>query len=153
MQRAVMATTIRGMNPLELLPLFTFGTLRRAERNHHYLEGTYERWLPGMVRDYGRIAAWHGWPAIAPKVGEQVAGELFFIRPEVFVETLGRCDILEEIPPGELTGRHYQRAQVVVETAAGNFTAWAYVDPPNATPADPGTAPDRDAGSGELLRS
>jgi gamma-glutamylcyclotransferase (GGCT)/AIG2-like uncharacterized protein YtfP len=122
-------TTISGMNPNEFLPLFTFGTLRRGERNHYYLEGTFERWLPGTVCDYARIVAAHGWPAIAPAAGEQVAGELFFIRPEVFIETLGRCDILEEIPPGELTGHSYQRAQVVVETSAGNFTAWAYVDP------------------------
>ena len=64
-----------------------------------------------------------------PAIGAQVAGELFFIRAEVFVETLGRCDILEDITPGELTGRYYRRTLVVVETAAGNFTAWAYVDP------------------------
>ncbi|HEY2250471.1 MAG TPA: gamma-glutamylcyclotransferase family protein [Planctomycetaceae bacterium] len=117
------------MNPFEFLPLFTFGTLRRGERNHHYLEGTYERWLPGTLRDYSRIVAPHGWPAIAPAIGSEVAGDLFFMRQQDFVETLGRCDILEELPPGELIGPHYQRAQVVVETAAGNFAAWAYVDP------------------------
>ena len=117
------------MNPFEFLPLFAFGTLRRGEPNHHFLEGKFERWLPGTLCDYARIIASHGFPAIAPASGTQVAGELFFIRAEVFVETLGRCDILEDIPPGELIGRFYRRAQVVVETAAGNFTAWAYVDP------------------------
>jgi gamma-glutamylcyclotransferase (GGCT)/AIG2-like uncharacterized protein YtfP len=117
------------VNPHEFLPLFAFGTLRRGQPNHHFLEGTFERWLPGTLRNYARIVAAHGFPAIAPSDGEQVVGELFFVRPEVFLETLGRCDILEEIPPGELTGRYYRRARVVVEAAAGSFTAWAYVDP------------------------
>src|SRR5579872_2072415 len=118
---------MQGMDPHELLPLFVFGTLRRGEPNHHFLEGTFERWLPGTLRGYARIVASHGFPAIAPAIGAQVAGELFFIRPEIFVETLADCDLLEEIPPGELTGRFYRRAQVVVETATGIFTAWAYV--------------------------
>jgi gamma-glutamylcyclotransferase (GGCT)/AIG2-like uncharacterized protein YtfP len=117
------------MNPNEFLPLFTFGTLRRGQPNHHFLEGTYERWLPTTLRNYARIVAAHGFPAIAPAAGEQVAGELFFVRPEVFIETLARCDILEELPPGELIGHLYRRTQVVVETADGDFTAWAYVDP------------------------
>lgn len=117
------------MNPTEFLPLFAFGTLRRGERNHGYLEGAFERWLPGTLRDYARIVASHGWPAIAPAIGEQVTGELFFIHADVFIKTLKSCDLLEEIPQGELTGRYYRREQVVVETTAGSFNAWAYVDP------------------------
>jgi gamma-glutamylcyclotransferase (GGCT)/AIG2-like uncharacterized protein YtfP len=141
------------MNPFEFLPLFTFGTLRRGEPNHHFLEGAFERWLPGTLHNYARTIATHGFPTIAPAIGEQVTGELFFIRPDVFIETLGRCDILEDLPPGELTGPYYRRAQVVVGTAAGDFTAWAYVNPTHAAPADPETGPDRDAGSGAPLRS
>jgi gamma-glutamylcyclotransferase (GGCT)/AIG2-like uncharacterized protein YtfP len=121
------------MDPFELLPLFTFGTLRRGESNHHYLAGTFARWLPGTLRDFAQFVTSHGFPAIAPSIGEHVNGELFFLRSDVFVETLGRCDILEDIPPGELTGRYYRRTQVVVETVAGDFTAWAYVDPAGAT--------------------
>jgi gamma-glutamylcyclotransferase (GGCT)/AIG2-like uncharacterized protein YtfP len=117
------------MNAFEFLPLFVFGTLRRGEPNHGYLEGRFERWLPGTLQDYERTIAGHGFPAIAPAIGQKVTGELFFIREELFPQTLKSCDLLEDIPPGELTGRYYRRAQVVVETAAGNFTAWAYVDP------------------------
>ena len=117
------------MNPIEFLPLFAFGTLRRGEPNHHFLDGAFERWLPGTLHDYERTIAPHGFPAVAPAIGEQVTGELFFFRADLFIEALGRCDILEDIPRGELIGRFYRRAQVVVATAAGNFTAWAYVDP------------------------
>ncbi len=113
----------------EQLPLFVFGTLRRGESNHHVLAGGYERWLPATLRDFRRTTAAHGFPQVTPSPGDHVTGELFFIRPRDFAETLRRCDILEDIPPGQLAGAWYQRAQVVVETAEGNFTAWAYLDP------------------------
>jgi gamma-glutamylcyclotransferase (GGCT)/AIG2-like uncharacterized protein YtfP len=117
------------MKPLDELPLFVFGTLRRGESNHHCLAGRYDRWLPATLRDFTRTAAAHGFPQIAPSPGDQVTGELFFIRPADFAETLRRCDILEDIPPGKLVGPCYQRARVVVETAEGIVAAWAYVDP------------------------
>lgn len=123
------------MNPAAELPLFVFGTLRRGEANHHYLAGNYERWLAATLADFRRTTTDHGFPGIVPSPGDQVAGELFFIRPEHFAETLKRCDILEDIIPGQLIGPYYQRAQVVVETAQGNVTAWAYVDPQARLPA------------------
>jgi gamma-glutamylcyclotransferase (GGCT)/AIG2-like uncharacterized protein YtfP len=117
------------MNPAAELPLFVFGTLRRGEDNHHYLSGAYERWLPATLRDFQRTTAAHGFPGIVHSAGDRVTGELFFLRPDRFAETLRRCDILEDLLPGQLTGPYYQRAQVVVETAEGNFSAWAYIDP------------------------
>ena len=117
------------MNPLAELPLFVFGTLRRGESNHHCLAGRYDRWLPATLRDFKRTTAAHGFPQIVPARGDHVSGELFFIRPTDFTETINGCDVLEDIPPGRLVGPYYQRAQVVVETAAGDFTAWAYIDP------------------------
>ena len=117
------------LNPSEFLPLFAFGTLRRGEENHHFLAGTFERWLPGTLRDYQRTTADHGFPAISPAPGDCVDGELFFISRDRFVETLHACDLLEDIIPGQLSGPFYRRTQVVIETSAGNFTAWAYVDP------------------------
>ena len=109
--------------------LFVFGTLRQGECNHHYLADRFERWLPATLRDFKRIVTVCGFPGVIPAPGEQVLGELFFIRPEIFVETLRCCDILEGLPPGQLTGPDYHRAEVVVETSEGNVTAWAYVDP------------------------
>ena len=117
------------MNPLTPLPLFVFGTLRRGESNHHCLAGRYDSWLPATLHDFKRTTAAHGFPQVAPSPGDRVSGELFFIRRAEFAESLHRCDILEDIPPGQLVGPYYQRAQVVVETAEGNVTAWAYIDP------------------------
>src|SRR5262245_54477340 len=117
------------MNPAAPLPLFVFGTLRRAEDNHHCLAGSYDRWLVATLCDYRRTTAAHGFPAIVPSPGDEVQGELFFIRPAEFIATLHRCDVLEDIPPGQLVGPYYQRSPVVVETAEGNFMAWAYLDP------------------------
>jgi gamma-glutamylcyclotransferase (GGCT)/AIG2-like uncharacterized protein YtfP len=119
------------MSPHDSLPcpLFTFGTLRRGESNHHFLAGRYERCLAAMLREFKRTTTEHGFPGIVPAQGETVSGELFFIREELFGETLRQCDLLEDLPPGQLVGRYYQRAQVIVETVEGDFTAWAYVDP------------------------
>ena len=117
------------MNPLDELPLFVFGTLRRGQSNHQCLAGRYDRWLPATLCEFKRTTAAHGFPQVAPSPGEQVAGELFFIRPADFHETLRACDILEDIPSGQLVGPYYQRAQVVVQTAHGNVTAWAYIAP------------------------
>jgi gamma-glutamylcyclotransferase (GGCT)/AIG2-like uncharacterized protein YtfP len=111
------------------LPLFVFGTLRRGECNHHCISNSYDRWLPATLRDFKRVVTTHGFPGIVPSPGDEVAGEAFFIRPQLFAETLKRCDILEDIPLGQLVGPYYRRAQVTVETIEGKFTAWAYVDP------------------------
>jgi gamma-glutamylcyclotransferase (GGCT)/AIG2-like uncharacterized protein YtfP len=117
------------MNGEAELPLFVFGTLRRGESNHHCLAGRYDRWLAATLCDFKRTTAAHGFPQVAPSPGDQVTGELFFINPADFPETLRRCDVLEDISPGQLVGSYYQRAQVVVETAEGNLSAWAYIDP------------------------
>lgn len=122
------------MDPNEHLPLFAFGTLRRGESNHQYLAGTYERCLTGTLRDFGKGTAAHGFPAISPAPGEFVEGDLFFIRRDLFNQTLRNCDRLEDLAPGELVGPYYRRAQVVIETDAGRFTAWAYVDPNAGVP-------------------
>src|SRR5260370_40854730 len=91
------------------LPLFVFGTLRRGECTIHCLSGSYDRWLPDTLRDFKRVLTTHGFPGIVPAPGDEVAGEMFFIRPDLSAETVRRCDILEDIPPGELVGPYYRR--------------------------------------------
>jgi gamma-glutamylcyclotransferase (GGCT)/AIG2-like uncharacterized protein YtfP len=116
------------MNDPDLLPLFTFGTLRRGEANHHYLDGNYDNWLPATLREFKRGITSHGFATVLPSAGARVAGELFFLRPDVYAETMRRCDLLEDIVPGTLRGCYYRRAKVVVQTASGDFPAWAYID-------------------------
>lgn len=113
---------------MQQLPLFVFGTLRRGEVNHRCLAGTYDRCLPATLHGFRRSVAAHGFPTIRPVAGEQVDGELFFIRPDLYDQTLRRCDVLEDLPPGELEGDYYRREPVTVETAEGKFTAWVYRD-------------------------
>lgn len=114
------------------LPLFVFGTLRRNEPNHHYLAGRYDRWLPATLSGFRQSVAAHGFPAIVRQPDDRVEGELYFISPGVYDETLRGCDTLEDIPEGELAGPYYRRAVVTVETDDGAYEAWAYIDPASA---------------------
>lgn len=105
------------------LPLFTFGTLRTGQCNHHYLAGRFERSQPAELAGYARVAEL----MIAPCTGGIVSGELFMLDLGRYDETLAGCDELEEIPPGQLKGLEYERKAVTVRTAEGLLTAWAYV--------------------------
>lgn len=107
------------------LPLFAFGTLRRGECNHHYLAGHYERVLAARLPDFARVAEL----SIARRIGADVLGELFFLKPLTYEVTLRGCDRLEELPPRELIGLEYRRLPVRVRTTAGDVIAWAYTRP------------------------
>lgn len=106
-------------------PLFTFGTLRTGHRNHHYLAGRFDRMIPAVLMGYRRLHEL----MIAPAVDDCVDGELFFLTPAICAETMAGCDLLEEIPPGQLVGHEYERKLVWVQTAEGPLQAWAYVQP------------------------
>ncbi|MEI8379081.1 MAG: gamma-glutamylcyclotransferase family protein [Planctomycetota bacterium] len=107
------------------LRLFVFGTLRRGHRNHHFLEGKYASVVPAILHGYQRLHEL----MIAPAPGGFVDGELFELTPEIYDATLAGCDVLEEIPPGQLVGHEYERRLVSVETNKGSIQAWAYVQP------------------------
>lgn len=107
------------------LPLFVFGTLRAGCENHHFLAGRFDHMTPAVLHDYERVA-----PLMIDRcAGAYVDGELYDLTPARYDETLANCDLLEEIPPGHLAGRDYERRQVQVETADGVRAAWAYVRP------------------------
>ena len=109
----------------DCLPLFVFGTLRRGECNHHYLDGRYVRVLPATLDGYRRVHRL----MIRRDPQSRVDGELYFLKPEGYDATLRGCDDLEEIPPGQLVGDDYRRLRVTVATPEGKFAAWAYVHP------------------------
>lgn len=107
------------------IPLFVFGTLRRGEPNHHYLDGFYDRMLPAVLPGYVRVAPL----MIAERDGAEVIGEVYFLTESRYDRTLAGCDELEEIPPGMLIGHEYERRLVRITTAEGSMDAWAYVRP------------------------
>lgn len=110
------------------LPLFAFGTLRRGKANHEILAAAVDRCLPATLRDFRRAVAPHGFPAIVRCPHARVEGELFFIRADAYDDTLSRCDVLEDLLPGQLQGQYYRRMEVTVETAEGEHVAWVYAD-------------------------
>lgn len=105
------------------LTLFVFGTLRRGERNHHYLHGFYDRVLPAVLTGYARVAPL----MIAPCPGGEVIGELYFLTESRAARTLAECDELEELVPGTLVGKEYERRCVCVVADGVTVEAWAYV--------------------------
>ena len=113
------------MNTDDRLPLFAFGTLRRGRVNHHCLDGRYARMVPARLPDYTNVS----FLMVDKAPGSSVGGELFFLRPEVYTTTVAMCDRLEDIPPGTTRGVYYERRRVRVQTAEGDFDAWAYVRP------------------------
>ncbi len=104
-------------------PLFVFGTLRRGEPNHGCLAERYDHCQPATLCGFSKRHPL----MIVPDPAGVVSGELFDLTPHRYEEALALCDELEEIPPGQLRGSEYQRVQVLVDTAAGERRAWAYV--------------------------
>jgi gamma-glutamylcyclotransferase (GGCT)/AIG2-like uncharacterized protein YtfP len=111
--------------PDDRLPLFTFGTLRRGEVNHHHLAGRYERVLFARLLDYAIVAPL----MIDRSPGSRVPGELFFLRSGSYAATMADCDELEGVTPRQSRYATYERKQVTVLTAHGSVQAWAYVRP------------------------
>jgi gamma-glutamylcyclotransferase (GGCT)/AIG2-like uncharacterized protein YtfP len=114
------------------LPLFVFGTLRRDERNHHYLAGAFDGVQPAMLSGFCRVETL----MIARQPDSAVQGELFDLTPATYARTLQGCDHLEEIPVGELVGHEYRRIPVRVQSANHEVIAWAYVRPDAEPDAD-----------------
>ena len=107
------------------LPLFVFGTLRYGECNHHLLEGNYERMVSAELPGFSRI---HPLMIVLDE-DDTVEGELYFIDPLNYEETIQSCDRLEGISPGKTAGENYRRIRTPVETEEGAITAWVYVHP------------------------
>ena len=119
--------------PPKQLPLFVYGTLRQGESNHDWhLGGRFLQVIPARLAEHVRRVGHHGYFVVLPEAGAQVEGELFFLDPAQYAETMQRCDRLEEIPPGALAGAWYARRVVTVEAGTETHQAWVYLQADSA---------------------
>lgn len=112
--------------------LFVYGTLMRsaaASRLGRDMRARLENsatWL-GEATTAGRLFALGRYPAlIGPASGDDtVHGEVYRLGDAAAV--FRWLDLYEDIPPGQLRGREYERIEQPVTLAGGNMqTAWIY---------------------------
>lgn len=105
--------------------LFVYGTLRRDCKS-----GAHATYLAGAefidrARINGKLFRVSYYPALVlDESSDWVTGEVYQLASP---EQLARLDAYEECTYPALSGQEYQRVQVQVKTAAGNYlSAWVY---------------------------
>lgn len=113
--------------PQEQLPVFVYGTLRPGEKNHRrYLGGRTTRIVPAVARGELRFVSGEGYPCVTPGEGI-VKGELIFLAPDRYEETLHRLDELEEYDEGSEEKSVYLRRRAAVTLPDGSSAeGWIY---------------------------
>ncbi len=111
----------------ERLPVFVYGTLRPGEENYPaFLGGRTELILPATIRGRLFYVADGGYPYLEAG-GGIVRGELIFLAPALYAETLRRLDELEEYDPADEARSIYLRRRAAVLPNGGEETvAWVY---------------------------
>lgn len=111
----------------EQLPVFVYGTLRPGEKNYrHYLAGRTVSEVPASAAGQLYFVADGGYPYLVPGEG-RVVGELVYLAPERYEQTLQKLDALEEYVPGDETHSVYLRRRALVHLPDGNArAAWIY---------------------------
>ena len=95
--------------------VFTYGTLMKGQRNHHYL--TESRFLcDAILEGYGLFDTPEDYPAAVGMDDHKVYGELY----EIDKNTKASMDELEEV------GILYECKEVIVETEKGKKNAFFY---------------------------
>lgn len=111
----------------ERLPVFVYGTLRPGEKNYpRYLAGRTVCEVAATAEGQLYFVADGGYPYVQPG-GFRVAGELVYLDPSRYEETLRGLDALEEYDPDDEAHSVYLRRRTVVTLANGNRSpAWIY---------------------------
>lgn len=102
------------------LPLFVYGTLRPGEAAASLLVGVVERVEPATAR--GRhLQVSETYPAVIfDEAGDDVTGELMWLRADRDEEVLARLDTYEGVP------HLFRRVRVTVTCGSDKLDAYAY---------------------------
>jgi gamma-glutamylcyclotransferase (GGCT)/AIG2-like uncharacterized protein YtfP len=102
--------------------VFVYGSLRKSQSNHHYLEGAKclaaQAWTYGELFDTGL-----GYPAMKLSKSTKTYGEVYQVTPE----QLRHLDWLEGYT-GDKATSDYDRVQRQVYTEHGWMDAFVYID-------------------------
>ncbi|MBA3532544.1 MAG: gamma-glutamylcyclotransferase [Ardenticatenales bacterium] len=112
----------------DMLPFFTYGTLRPGERNHALIESVVSSAQAALVEG---VELWNlGRFPMAVEGTGQVVGDLLHIHPEHYETILALLDELEGVNPAAPTqpGGLYWRARYQVQLhGSGLAEAWIYL--------------------------
>lgn len=110
--------------------LFVYGTLRPAAVAFAPVLAPYVvEHRPGILRDHALYAVGLPYPAITPKAGFRVVGDLVTLDSGRVVDAFAAIDLFE--------GDGYRRAVVTVEAGGEQLAAWVYLAAePGMLPAD-----------------
>jgi len=112
---------------VEGLPVFVYGTLRPGEKNYPvYLAGRTVAEVAAMAEGQLYFVAEGGYPYVKPGRGT-VAGELVYLDPRHYAQTLQGLDALEEYDPDDESNSVYLRRRTLVTLADDSRpAAWIY---------------------------
>jgi len=111
----------------ERLPVFVYGTLRPRGKNFpHYLAGRTVDEVAAKAAGRLYFVADGGYPYVDPGRGT-VIGDLIYLDPRHYAQTLQGLDELEEYDPDNESNSVYLRRRTIVTLAdGGRVAAWIY---------------------------
>jgi gamma-glutamylcyclotransferase (GGCT)/AIG2-like uncharacterized protein YtfP len=111
----------------EQLPVFVYGTLRPGQKNYRrYLQGKTVREAAACCDGRLFVLPEEGYPYLLPGAG-RVWGELIFLAPAAYAQTLRQLDALEEYDPDQEATSVYLRRRATVRLTAGEeYQSWVY---------------------------
>jgi gamma-glutamylcyclotransferase (GGCT)/AIG2-like uncharacterized protein YtfP len=127
----------QAIQPVDQLPLFVYGTLRRGQENYSLLRGNTLAELPAFLEGMA-LYSLRSYPMIVE--GESVVrGELLTLHPRVYIRLLADLDQLEGYIPGQPS--RFQRMERCIQTENGTrMLAWVYVGDVNILEHEPHVA-------------